>query len=96
VTPMQPVHPEVTLALLHAAGALCFGLLVAIAMGRPIVRRLRGRRPTSAAGTTRCRRCRRATRSFVAAVAEGDNDRAERAAARVLRHNDPLTVHEDG
>lgn len=96
MTPMQPMQPEMTLALLHAAGALCFGLLVAIAVGRPIVRRFGGGRARSADATARCRRCRRATRSFVAAVIEGDNDRAERAAARVLRHNDRLTVHEDG
>jgi hypothetical protein len=91
---MEPVQPEVMLAILQAAGVLCVGLLVAFAVERLLVQRL-SRPAESAAGMThRCRGCRRGIRSFVAAVANGDDVRAEQAAARVLGRNDLLTPHD--
>jgi hypothetical protein len=92
---MQPVQPDVTVALLEAAFVLGLGLLAAFAVERLVVRRYLRPHIESSAGTThRCRRCRRAMRSFAAAVAAGDDARAERAAARILGRNDALTPHD--
>lgn len=93
---MQPVHPDVTVAIPQAAFLLGVGMLTALSVERLVVRRhLRPHEP--AAGTAhRCRRCRRAVRTFAAAVAAGDDARAERAAARILGTNDASTPHDEG
>ena len=96
MTPMQPVDPAVTDAIVQAAIMLGLGLLAAFSVERLVVRRLRHPHQSASGSAHRCRRRRRHMRAFAAAVAAGDDARAERVAARILGPNDVLTPRDDG